>query len=74
MSTKAESGVLAKRNDGIDWTAVRDDFPILCETINGHPLIYVDNAASSQNRNRSSTPSGIITSMTTLMSTAASTN
>jgi len=48
MSTKAESGVLAKRNDGIDWTAVRDDFPILCETINGHPLIYVDNAASSQ--------------------------
>lgn len=28
--------------------SVRSDFPILHQSINGHPLIYFDNAASSQ--------------------------
>jgi cysteine desulfurase / selenocysteine lyase len=32
----------------IDWKSVRDDFPILKETANGHPLIYFDNAATTQ--------------------------
>ena len=32
----------------IDWTAVRDDFPILRERAHGHPLIYFDSAATSQ--------------------------
>src|SRR5262245_41477159 len=32
----------------IDWPAVREDFPILRERVNGHPLIYFDSAASSQ--------------------------
>ena len=32
----------------IDWTAIRRDFPILDQEINGHPLIYFDNAATSQ--------------------------
>jgi cysteine desulfurase/selenocysteine lyase len=31
-----------------DWLALRKDFPILEERINGHPLIYFDNAATSQ--------------------------
>jgi cysteine desulfurase/selenocysteine lyase len=31
-----------------DLTSVRRDFPILDQTINGHPLAYLDNAASSQ--------------------------
>jgi cysteine desulfurase/selenocysteine lyase len=31
-----------------DWAALRADFPILHETVNGHPLVYFDNAASSQ--------------------------
>jgi len=31
-----------------DWEAIRDDFPILKQKINGHPLVYLDNAASSQ--------------------------
>lgn len=31
-----------------DWAALRNDFPILQETVNGKPLIYLDNAASSQ--------------------------
>src|SRR5882724_11990629 len=32
----------------VDWSALREDFPILRERVNGHPLIYFDNAASSQ--------------------------
>jgi len=32
----------------IDWPAIREDFPILRERVNGHPLIYFDSAASSQ--------------------------
>jgi cysteine desulfurase / selenocysteine lyase len=32
----------------VDWPALREDFPILRERINGHPLIYFDSAASSQ--------------------------
>ena len=28
--------------------AIRKDFPILNETVNGKPLIYLDNAATSQ--------------------------
>lgn len=29
-------------------TSLRDDFPILSETVNGKPLVYLDNAATSQ--------------------------
>src|SRR6516225_6771840 len=32
----------------VDWPALRGDFPILRERVNGHPLIYFDSAASSQ--------------------------
>lgn len=32
----------------IDWAKVRADFPILEQEVNGRPLIYFDNAASSQ--------------------------
>jgi len=32
----------------IDWTKVRADFPILAQQVNGKPLLYLDNAASSQ--------------------------
>jgi cysteine desulfurase/selenocysteine lyase len=31
-----------------DINAVRKDFPILNQQVNGHPLVYLDNAASSQ--------------------------
>jgi len=48
MSAEAESAGLAKRDAGIDWAALRNDFPILRETVNGHPLVYLDSAASSQ--------------------------
>jgi cysteine desulfurase / selenocysteine lyase len=32
----------------VDWTAIREDFPILRERAHGHPLIYFDSAATSQ--------------------------
>ncbi len=32
----------------IDWAALRADFPILDQKVHGHPLIYFDNAATSQ--------------------------
>ena len=31
-----------------DWSALRQDFPILDQTVHGHPLVYFDNAATSQ--------------------------
>jgi cysteine desulfurase/selenocysteine lyase len=33
---------------GVDWKAIREDFPILREHAHGHPLIYFDSAATSQ--------------------------
>jgi cysteine desulfurase / selenocysteine lyase len=32
----------------IDWKAIREDFPILHERAHGQPLIYFDNAATTQ--------------------------
>ena len=32
----------------IDWEKVRSDFPILDQEVHGHPLIYFDNAATTQ--------------------------
>ncbi|MDX1618788.1 MAG: cysteine desulfurase [Balneolaceae bacterium] len=32
----------------IDFDAIRKDFPVLNQTVQGHPLVYLDNAASSQ--------------------------
>ena len=32
----------------VDWNVVREDFPILHEQAHGHPLIYFDNAATTQ--------------------------
>ena len=38
--------------------AIRQDFPILHQTVNGHPLIYLDNAATTQK------PQSVIDAMT----------
>ncbi len=32
----------------VDWAKVREDFPILDQQVHGHPLIYFDNAATTQ--------------------------
>ena len=31
-----------------DWSALREDFPILDQKVHGQPLLYLDNAATSQ--------------------------
>ena len=31
-----------------DWSAIRAEFPILNQKVHGHPLVYLDNAATSQ--------------------------
>jgi cysteine desulfurase/selenocysteine lyase len=38
----------ARRETQFDVAAVRRDFPILQQNVNGKPLVYLDNAASSQ--------------------------
>lgn len=37
-----------KNKTGFDWKAARADFPILAQEMNGRPLAFLDNAASSQ--------------------------
>jgi len=32
----------------INWPKIREDFPALDQAVNGHPLVYLDNAATSQ--------------------------
>ena len=32
----------------LDVERIREDFPILSERVNGHPLVYLDSAATSQ--------------------------
>jgi cysteine desulfurase/selenocysteine lyase len=43
-----EATIPASREQMIDWDSLRPDFPILHQRIHGHPLIYLDNAATSQ--------------------------
>src|SRR5437870_8094015 len=43
-----ETTVPASRKKMIDWESMRADFPILHQKVHGHPLIYFDNAATSQ--------------------------
>ena len=31
-----------------NWKEIRDDFPALCQEVHGHPLVYFDNAATTQ--------------------------
>lgn len=45
-----EKSVSTKTQDdsGFDVERIREDFPVLRQTVNGKPLVYLDNAASSQ--------------------------
>ena len=43
-----ETNIAAAPAKMIDWAKLRADFPILDQQVHGHPLIYFDNAASSQ--------------------------
>ncbi len=43
-----EAAVRTKRKKTIHWEALRADFPILDQEVHGQPLIYFDNAATTQ--------------------------
>ena len=43
-----QPGVPGCPNIELDVAKIREDFPILGQTVNGHPLVYLDNAATSQ--------------------------
>src|SRR5918997_4184987 len=46
--TIEEGGAALNSGGGWDVRAVREDFPVLSQTVNGKPLVYLDNAASAQ--------------------------
>jgi len=46
MITETATKTHAKKS--IDWESIRRDFPILNQKVHGHPLVYLDNAATSQ--------------------------
>jgi cysteine desulfurase/selenocysteine lyase len=48
MSTAAEIKRSEAAKPALDVAALRRDFPILGQTVHGHPLVYLDNAASAQ--------------------------
>jgi cysteine desulfurase/selenocysteine lyase len=43
-----EAAVPTKKKKRPDWSALRADFPILEQQVHGQPLIYFDNAATTQ--------------------------
>lgn len=47
-STQTSSGVSTPADAAFDVEAIRADFPILQRVVNGHPLVYLDNAATGQ--------------------------
>src|SRR4051794_7547385 len=46
MTTATAKPIPLKK--AVDWSAIRNDFPILDQKVHGHPLIYLDNAATTQ--------------------------
>ncbi|MDH3315609.1 MAG: cysteine desulfurase [Gammaproteobacteria bacterium] len=46
--SKAETTALEHGRNLFDVYEVRKDFPVLHQTVNGHPLVYLDNGATSQ--------------------------
>ena len=48
MTTSAPSTPGGPTAAGFDVARIRQDFPILDQTVNGKPLVYLDNAATSQ--------------------------
>ena len=49
MKTVEKSGLPASQglSTGFDVTRIRNDFPALHQNVHGHPLVYLDNAATS---------------------------
>jgi cysteine desulfurase/selenocysteine lyase len=51
-STKTEPKITSQAGRHFDSAKVRRDFPILAREINGHPLTWLDNGATSQKPNQ----------------------
>ncbi len=48
MGILVREAAIVPASVGFDVGRVRDDFPILSQTVHGKPLVYLDNAATSQ--------------------------
>jgi len=48
MNKKSNIAEIQNQTEGFDVENIREDFPILHQEINGKPLVYLDNAATSQ--------------------------
>jgi len=50
VTAEVKSGEEKKQPAGRGWDVerIREDFPVLRQTVNGKPLVYLDNSASSQ--------------------------
>src|SRR2546430_1544186 len=48
MSVELAVAKPKKKKVSVDWSALREDFPILNQKVHGQPLIYFDNAATTQ--------------------------
>lgn len=48
LPNKAENSVPSQTPDAFDVDIIRQDFPILHQQVNGKPLIWLDNAATTQ--------------------------
>jgi cysteine desulfurase/selenocysteine lyase len=48
MSARTAPARVASGTPALDVERIRRDFPILSREVNGHPLVYLDNAASAQ--------------------------
>ena len=49
VSTHPNAGMVPRHaSHGIDIASVRNDFPVLRQNVNGHPLAWLDNAATTQ--------------------------
>lgn len=48
MTTATSEISAAAATDPLDAAALKQDFPILAEQVNGHPLVYLDSGATSQ--------------------------
>ncbi len=46
--TAQEVGRIRRADSGFDADRIRQDFPILTQTVHGKPLVYLDNAATTQ--------------------------
>ena len=48
MNKKSNIAEILNQTEGFDVEKIREDFPILHQEVNGKPLVYLDNAATSQ--------------------------